>query len=231
MRWWLSATAACFPAPLKPGIAGLMLPSGHFLAARQHANEPLAMRANGTPQRHPSCGHFLPHTVGALNRNRQIQPQEGRTGQQRQLRHAPAARHLSAELRMTEGAQNWPFLIWMTLPVLAAATSRSVWRHRKAGIWMMSATCVEREAIAAIWAAGKHNLERGGSRTRQVVGHCAVTVLSLSSPRGCKQVSAQFAESCTYISRTRLLDAPAWPAGSLPASPCNAQCYHSKEPN
>ena len=29
--------------------------------------------------------------------------------------YPPAARHLSAELRITLGAQNWPFLIWITL--------------------------------------------------------------------------------------------------------------------
>jgi len=132
----------------------------------------------------------------------------------------PAARHLSAELRMTLGAQNCPFLIWITLlqhgtigregrfvgcsptseagctlrglrggkcrlapqvacatqteqrttggltgwpaasaahpqptpthPVLAAATSRSVWRHRKAGIWMMSATCWGKEKYSTL---------------------------------------------------------------------------------
>ena len=32
------------------------------------------------------------------------------------------------------GAMNWPFLMFTVLPVWAAATRRSVWRHRKAGI-------------------------------------------------------------------------------------------------
>ena len=64
---------------------------------------------------------------------------------------SPAARHLSAELRMTEGAQNWPFLIWMTRPVRAAAATRSVWRQRKAGIWMMSATAATASACPGSW--------------------------------------------------------------------------------
>lgn len=61
----------------------------------------------------------------------------------------PADLTFSAELRMTDDAQNCPFFIWMTLPVLAAATRRSVCRHRKAGIWMMSATL----PTASAWLA------------------------------------------------------------------------------
>jgi hypothetical protein len=38
----------------------------------------------------------------------------------------PLARHFSAELRITDAAQNCPFLMLITLPVLAAATSKSV---------------------------------------------------------------------------------------------------------
>ena len=63
----------------------------------------------------------------------------------------PAQRALSAELRITEGAQNCPFLMWMTRPVRAAATMRSVCRHRKAGIWMMSATSAIASACDASW--------------------------------------------------------------------------------
>jgi hypothetical protein len=35
---------------------------------------------------------------------------------------------------MSHGARNWPFLMLIALPVAAAASSRSVWRLRKAGI-------------------------------------------------------------------------------------------------
>lgn len=62
---------------------------------------------------------------------------------------APAQRALSAELRITDGPQNCPFFMCITRPVRAAATMRSVCRHRKAGIWMMSATA----AIASAWDA------------------------------------------------------------------------------
>lgn len=42
--------------------------------------------------------------------------------------------------KVTEAAQNCPFLTLITRPVLPAATSKSVWRHRNAGICIMSAT-------------------------------------------------------------------------------------------
>ena len=38
------------------------------------------------------------------------------------------------------GARNWPFFTFTTRPVLAAASRRSVCRHRKAGIWSTSTT-------------------------------------------------------------------------------------------
>ncbi|MNG22970.1 hypothetical protein D3C84_1075210 [compost metagenome] len=38
------------------------------------------------------------------------------------------------------GARNWAFLMLITAPVLAMATTRSVCRDRKAGSWMMSQT-------------------------------------------------------------------------------------------
>ncbi len=48
--------------------------------------------------------------------------------------------HFSAAPRMSPGAMNWPFLMLTGRPVRAAATSRSVWRARKAGIWSTSTT-------------------------------------------------------------------------------------------
>ena len=41
---------------------------------------------------------------------------------------------------MSQGETNWPFLMLTTRSLKAAATRRSVWRHRKAGICRMSAT-------------------------------------------------------------------------------------------
>ena len=50
-------------------------------------------------------------------------------------RSFPAARIFSTELRMTDAAQNWPFLTFTIRPVFAAAvTLRSVCLHRNAGI-------------------------------------------------------------------------------------------------
>ena len=56
-------------------------------------------------------------------------------------RRLPVAKTLSTTGPMSQGAMNWPFLILTALPVWAAATSRSVWRQRKAGICKTSKTC------------------------------------------------------------------------------------------
>ena len=59
-------------------------------------------------------------------------------------------RHLAAHRRcrtfstapaIPSGGIHWPFLTFTGLPVAPAATSRSVCRQRKAGIWSTSATC------------------------------------------------------------------------------------------
>ena len=42
---------------------------------------------------------------------------------------------------MSHGARNCPFLTLTTLPVAAAASSKSVCRHRKAGICSTSTAC------------------------------------------------------------------------------------------
>mmetsp|Transcript_7298 Transcript_7298/g.11469 ORF Transcript_7298/g.11469 Transcript_7298/m.11469 type:complete len:232 (-) Transcript_7298:104-799(-) len=63
----------------------------------------------------------------------------------------PVPRILSAEFLITEAAQNWPFLMLITFPVFPAATRRSVWRQRKAGICMMSATCPTGSAWKHSW--------------------------------------------------------------------------------
>jgi len=54
---------------------------------------------------------------------------------------------------MSQGAKNWPFLTLTTLPVAAAATRRSVCRHRKAGICSTSTACATSEHCAASWTS------------------------------------------------------------------------------
>src|SRR5256886_7898724 len=53
----------------------------------------------------------------------------------RRIASFPFDRILSTTFFMSRGATNCPFLTLTGLPVAAAASSRSVWRQRKAGIW------------------------------------------------------------------------------------------------
>ena len=55
--------------------------------------------------------------------------------------------------RMSQGEMNWPFLMLTTRPVSPSATTRSVWRHRKAGSWRMSATSAAGEAWDGSWTS------------------------------------------------------------------------------
>src|SRR5262245_20079406 len=52
---------------------------------------------------------------------------------------------------MSHGARNCPFLMFTVFPVRPAATSRSVCRQRKAGIWRMSRTFAAGSACAGSW--------------------------------------------------------------------------------
>mmetsp|Transcript_6007 Transcript_6007/g.8118 ORF Transcript_6007/g.8118 Transcript_6007/m.8118 type:complete len:200 (-) Transcript_6007:2-601(-) len=72
----------------------------------------------------------------------------------------PEARTFSAELRITEAAQNCPFLMLIIFPVCAAATSKSVCRHKKAGIWITSATL----PTYSHWAASCTSVTIGTSK-------------------------------------------------------------------
>jgi hypothetical protein len=60
----------------------------------------------------------------------------------------PAPVTFRATFAMSQGARNWPFLTLTARPVRAAATRRSVCRHRKAGIWSTSTT----SATGAHWS-------------------------------------------------------------------------------
>ena len=53
---------------------------------------------------------------------------------------APLERHLSTTCLMSPGDRNCAFLTLMGFPVADAASSRSVWRQRKAGICSTSTT-------------------------------------------------------------------------------------------
>ena len=63
----------------------------------------------------------------------------------------PASRTFSTAKRIASGDKNCPFLMLTILPVCAAATSSVVCRHRKAGIWMMSATSAAIAASSSVW--------------------------------------------------------------------------------
>ena len=80
------------------------------------------------------------------------------------MRRAPSGAHwgcrspviLATTFFMSHGARNCPFLIFTTRPVFAAAISRSVWRHRKAGICSTSTTGGECRALLALMHIGHH---------------------------------------------------------------------------
>lgn len=61
----------------------------------------------------------------------------------------PKARIFSPMFTVSHGARNCPFLIFTGRPLLAQASRRSVWRHKKAGTWSRSTYSA---AISASWA-------------------------------------------------------------------------------
>jgi hypothetical protein len=61
----------------------------------------------------------------------------------------PAAVIFSTTFCMSQGARNWPFLTLIAFPVLAAATRRSVCRHKKAGICSTSTADATRAHCSA----------------------------------------------------------------------------------
>ena len=69
---------------------------------------------------------------------------------------------------MSHGARNWPFLTLTTRPVSAAATSRSVWRQRNAGICSTSTACGDARALRRLVHVGQHRQAESsrGSRRR-----------------------------------------------------------------
>lgn len=63
----------------------------------------------------------------------------------------PLCRTFSTAKCIDSGARNCPFLMLTILPVCAAATSRSVWRHRNAGICRISTYSAAMAASAGRW--------------------------------------------------------------------------------
>ncbi len=75
---------------------------------------------------------------------------------------------------MSQGARNWPFFTLIGLPVAPAASSRSVWRQRKAGICSTSTA----SAAGAHWSASCTSVSTGRpvrgahlGQDRQALGH------------------------------------------------------------
>ena len=76
----------------------------------------------------------------------------------------PAAVALAMTFFMSHGARNWPFLMLTARPVRAAATIRSVWRQRKAGICRMSTT----SAAGAHWSISCTSVSTGRPVTSRI---------------------------------------------------------------
>ena len=64
---------------------------------------------------------------------------------------APASRAFSTGYHMSRPERNCAFLMFTMRPVLAAATSKSVCRQRKAGIWITSHTSPTGSACVLSW--------------------------------------------------------------------------------
>ena len=64
---------------------------------------------------------------------------------------------------MSQGARNCPFLTLTTLPVAAAASSRSVCRHRKAGICSTSTACATSAHCDGLMHVGQHGQSERGT--------------------------------------------------------------------
>jgi hypothetical protein len=83
---------------------------------------------------------------------------------------------------MSQGARNWPFLTLIARPVCAAATRRSVWRHRKAGIWSTSTA----SATGAHWSGPCTSVSTGQpwvSRTSARIGRPSAMPMPRFEPR------------------------------------------------
>ena len=79
---------------------------------------------------------------------------------------------------MSQGARNCPFFTFTARPVLAAATRRSVWRQRKAGIWSTSTA----SATAAHWSGSCTSVITGQPKRSRISAKIG-RALSMPRPR------------------------------------------------
>ena len=73
------------------------------------------------------------------------------------MSRAPPDTSLPTTCRMSHGARNWPFFTLTARPVAAAASSKSVWRQRNAGICSTSTT----SATVAAWSLSCTSVSTG----------------------------------------------------------------------
>ena len=137
----------------------------------------------------------LLHRMGGVEDHRSAgcrhDRQGAHVGDQRVVAEADAAlgdQHVGVAARrstlattffMSQGARNWPFLTLTTRAGAAAATSRSVWRHRKAGICRTSTT----SATSAHWPRLVHVGQRRGMPSSRGRRRRSASALSRPRPR------------------------------------------------
>ncbi len=69
------------------------------------------------------------------------------------IRWLPVLAIFAATFVMSHGARNWPFFTLIAAPVSPAASNRSVWRERKAGICRMSTASAAGPHCSAVWTS------------------------------------------------------------------------------
>ena len=142
---------------------------------------------------------------------------------------------------MSPGATNWPFFTLTARPVLPAATSRSVWRQRKAGIWSTSqasattaqcaGSCTSVRTGRCVSSAMRRRMRVPSARPgpRKLDDRCAVRFVvggleDIGDPeiaRRCAWMASAIMRACCSLSMTQ---GPAmrksWPppTGTLPIS-------------
>ena len=82
---------------------------------------------------------------------------------------------------MSQGARNWPFLTLTALPVLAAAISRSVCRHKKGGDLQHVDRGCDARALLGVVHVGEHRnfqavADLGEDRQRRVEAEAALAL-------------------------------------------------------
>ena len=83
------------------------------------------------------------------------------------IRRLPVDSIFRMTFTMSSGAMNCPFFTLTTAPVSPAATTRSVWRARNAGIWRTSQTSATRAHCHGSWTSvstGTSNFSRISAR-------------------------------------------------------------------